>query len=710
MNQLNNNDAPEKELRADLGLISALSLVVGMVLGAGAFMKPPAVLAATGDFNFALAAWAIGGLVSISGGLTLCELGVMFPRTGGVFIYLEEIYGPKVAFLYGWMLTVVFGPAGVGALAGYFSSVFCLLFNIPESYSGVVCAGALGFVAFVNSVGVKEAGYLQTVATVCKLIPIILLTAFGLFKGNGQVALFGASGGAIATTAPFSVALLATFFAYDGWAQVSSVAGEIKNPSKVLPRAIIGGVSFLILIYMSINIAMFKIFPVSEMVALGHNASSIAAQKMFGVIGGNLIAVGIMISILGGLNGYVMTLSRNTYIMGKRGQIFCSSILGKIDEDSKSPVNAIIMLVVSSYIYCRLLDADKLTDIAMFSIWIFYLLAFIGVFIARKSHAHIPRSYKVPLYPVIPLIAIGGALYVIYGMLSNQFLNGITSIAFTLAGLPLYYYLNRSDKNISLLPKLKRKHVVGLCVLFAVAMLTLSVHVSDNRQEIKVGIVPAFPPFAYEDQTGKLTGFDIELMNIIAEKSGLKVSYRATALESIFDAVNNDVDVAICSLSITPERQKSVNFTKPYIENGGLALLVKQGDSIQSVKDLTGKTVGVPRGSTSEAFLHNISNAKVQVFQSNTDMIQAFNQGWIDAIIFDKLILKHFISQKMIVQPVVMQALNQEEYAIAFSDKHKAIGAKFDKAIAEMKQNGELDALYQKWFNNNANSNNESNN
>jgi hypothetical protein len=497
----------------------------------------------------------------------------------------------------------------------------------------------LGFVAFVNSVGVKEAGYLQTVATVCKLIPIILLTAFGLFKGNGQVALFSASGGAIATTAPFSVALLATFFAYDGWAQVSSVAGEIKNPSKVLPRAIIGGVSFLILIYMSTNIALFKIFPVSEMVALGHNASSIAAQKMFGVIGGNVIAVGIMISILGGLNGYVMTLSRNTYIMGKRRQIFCSSILGKIDPDSKSPVNAISLLVVSSYIYSRLLDADKLTDIAMFSIWIFYLLAFIGVFIARKSHAHLPRPYQVPLYPFIPLIAICGALYVIYGMLSTQFLNGITSIVFTLAGLPLYYYLNRSDKSTSLLPKLKRKYVVGLCALFAVTMLTLSVHVSDNRQEIRVGIVPAFPPFVYEDQTGKLTGFDIDLMNRIAEKSGLKISYRATALETIFDVVNNDVDVAICSLSITPERQKSVNFTKPYIEKGGLALLAKQENSIQDVKDLAGKTVGVPRGSTSEAFIHNISNANVQVFQSNTDMIQAFNQGWVDAIIFDKLIL-----------------------------------------------------------------------
>lgn len=705
MSQLNNSDSPEKGLRADLGLISALSLVVGMVLGAGAFMKPPAVLAAAGDFNLALAAWTIGGIFSISGGLTLCELGVMFPRTGGIFVYLEEIYGPKVAFLYGWMLSVIFGPALVGALTGYFSSVFCLLFNIPESYGGVVGAGALGFIACINSIGVKEAGYLQTMATFCKLIPIILLTVFGIFKGNGQVALFSASGGAIGTTAPFSVAVLATLFAYDGWAQVASVAGEIKNPSKILPKAIIGGVSFLIIVYISINVAMFKIFPVSEMIALGHDASSIAAQKMFGLMGGNLIAVGIMISILGGLNGYIMTLSRTIYIMGQRGQIFGASMLSKIDDDSNSPVNAILMLVVSSYVYYRLLDADKLSDVAMFSIWLFYLLAFIGVFIARKTHAHIPRSYKVPFYPVVPLIAIGGAIYVIYGMLSNQFLNGIISIVLTLAGLPVYYYLNRSEKTTSFLPTLKTKYVVGLCSLLVIGMLTLSVRMFDNRPEIHVGVVPSFAPFAYEDQSGKLTGFDIELMNIIAEKSGMKVSYRATSLESVFDAVSNDyVDAAICSLSVTPQREQSVNFTKPYIEKGGLALLVKQGADIQDVKNLTGKVVGVPQGSTSEAFLRNVSSEKVQVFESNADMIKAFNQGWVDAIVFDKLILEHFIAQKIINQPAVMQDLNQEDYAIAFSGKHKAMGEKFNKVLAEMKKNGELDALYQKWFNHNVGS------
>jgi APA family basic amino acid/polyamine antiporter len=694
-----NSVSPEKELRADLGLISALSLVVGMVLGAGAFMKPPAVLAAAGDFNLALAAWAIGGLFSISGGLTLCELGVLFPRTGGIFVYLEELYGPRVAFLYGWMLSVIFGPALVGALTGYFSSVFCLLFNIPDSYRGVAGAAALAFIAIVNSIGVKEAGYLQTIATFCKLIPIAMLTVFGIFKGSGQVALFSASGGGSAVSAPFSVAILATLFAYDGWAQVASVAGEIKNPSKILPKAIIGGVSFLIIVYISINIAMFKMFPVSEMIALGHDASSIAAQRMFGLVGGNLIAVGIMISILGGLNGYIMTLSRNIYIMGKRGQIFGASTLSKIDKDSNSPVNAMLMLVISSYVYYRLLDADKLSDIAMFSIWLFYLLAFIGVFIARKTHGHIPRSYKVPFYPIVPLIAIGGAVYVIYGMLSNQFQNGITSIGLTLAGLPVYYYLNRSEKGTSGLPKMKTKYVVGLCSLLVIGLLTLSVRVFDGREEIRIGIVPAFPPFAYEDQTGKLTGFDIELMDAIAEKAGLKISYRATSLDSIFDAVNNEyIDAAVCSLSVTPERQKNVNFTNPYIEKGGLALLVRQREANSNRVDLTDKVVGVPSGSTSEEFIRKTGNAKVQVFQSNADMVKAFNQGWLDDIVLDRLILEHFVAQKIIAPPAVLQGINQEQYAIAFSNKHKAMGEKFNKILEEMKKSGELDALYQKWF------------
>ena len=330
------------ELRKDLGLVAALSLVVGMVLGAGAFMKPPAVLSAAGDSSSALLAWAIGGVLSMAGGLTLCELGVLFPRTGGVYVYLEELYGEKTAFLYGWVIMTVFGPATIGALCGYFSSVFCLLFDLPARFAPVVAAGVLAFVLIVNSINVRAAGKLQTAATFCKLIPIALLAGFGLWQGNGQV--MGVTAG-VKTAAPFSVAVLATLFAYDGWSQVASVAGEMKNPGQILPRAIIGGVFFLCLVYAMINVAFLKVLPADQIAALGHDASAIIAQQLFGLSGGNLIAVGIMISILGGLNGYIMTLSRTIFVLAERKQIPGYSLWQTIDADSQSPLNAMFLLV-----------------------------------------------------------------------------------------------------------------------------------------------------------------------------------------------------------------------------------------------------------------------------------------------------------------------------------------------------------------------------
>lgn len=469
----------ESKLRKDLGLVSALSLVVGMVLGAGAFMKPPAVLAVAGDYNYALLAWIIGGIFSICGGLTLCELGVMFPKTGGMLVYLEKIFGPKIAHLYGWMITVLFAPSLVGALVGYFSSVFCLLFNIDDSYRMAVSAGVLGFIAFINAIGVKQAGYLQTLATVCKLIPILLLAVFGLWKGNGQVALFGASGQGIETFAPFAVAILATLFAYDGWAQVASVAGEIHNPAKVLPKAIILGIIFLVIVYACINIALFKIFPVQEMVTLGHDASAVASQRMFGHLGGNLVAVGIMVSILGGINGYIMTLSRTIFSMAERGTIIGARYLSTLDEASRSPVNAISVLVVFAFLYSILLDADRLSEISMFSIWFFYLLTFIGVIIARKKYADIPRSYKVIAYPIVPIMAIIGAIYVIYGMLVYQTFNGIASIVLTLLGLPLYYYYHSKNKNRELsLGEMKKyrtktQYLIAIATVFVVLLLAI---------------------------------------------------------------------------------------------------------------------------------------------------------------------------------------------------------------------------------------------
>ncbi|MCX7970698.1 MAG: amino acid permease, partial [Negativicutes bacterium] len=246
------NGSVESALKKDVGLLTALTLVVGMVLGAGAFMKPPAVLGITGDTNAAVLAWVLGAILSMCGGLTMAELGVLFPRTGGVYVFLEEMYGSKLSYLYGWMMIFLYGPATVAALSGYFSSVFCLLFDIPEHLIPVIAFTIMAFVVFINTVGVRQAGYLQKIATFCKLIPIVAIAVFGLWKGNGQV--FGMGTG-IGATAPFSIAMISVLFAYDGWAQVASVAGEMKQPGRILPLAIIGGIVFLSFVYTAINLA-----------------------------------------------------------------------------------------------------------------------------------------------------------------------------------------------------------------------------------------------------------------------------------------------------------------------------------------------------------------------------------------------------------------------------------------------------------------------
>lgn len=684
----------ERGLKKDLGLVAALSLVVGMVLGAGAFMKPPAVLALAGDSNSALAAWMIGAVLSMAGGLTLCELGVLFPRTGGVYIYLEEIYGTRTAFLYGWMISLLYGPAVIGALAGYFSSVFCTLFDISPVYGVLVSAGVMSFVIFVNSIGVRAAGLLQTGATFCKLIPIFLLAVFGIWKGNGQV--LGMTSGLPA--APFSAAVLATLFAYDGWAQVASVAGEIKNPGRILPLAIIGGVTFLSVVYLLVNIALLKVLPANQLVALGHDAASIVAQNLFGLLGGNLIAVGIMISILGGLNGYSMTISRTIFVMAERGQLPGAPLWRRIDHDSNSPLNALLLLMGLSYLYFRLLDPDRLSDIAMFSTWIFYFLTFAGVIVARRKFAQLPRSYKVPLYPFIPLVAIAGAGYVLYGMLVSQLANAVAALCLILAGAPVYYYLRRERRPELALPWLRRKYVIALSCLLLMGMIGLSVKMFDSRPQVTVAVEASNQPFAFEQQ-GKLTGFDIELLGGLADRAGVRLVYRPVALENMFEAVAGGyVDLAVGSLSVTEDRKRLVNFTEPYIEDGGLAALAAGGRRIGAPGQLAGLSVGVERGSTGEKLAASSGGAKVRSYFSTVDMARDFAQGQLDCIVHDRLILENLIARGLLPAAAELVPLQREEYAVAYGKNRKELGDRLNKALESMRKNGEIRALRDKWF------------
>lgn len=440
----------ENSLKKDLGLISSMAMVVGMVIGSGVYVKPGIVFGQAGDSFNGLMAWFLGGVITIAAGLTLSELGVLFPKTGGLYIYINEIYGKMSSFLFGWMQTLIYGPAIIGALGAYFGSLMVVsldeYFGFGESASIPIGIITIVFLAGANSIGTKYGGIIQSVSTVAKLIPIFVIAIFGILHGKGGSPL-GASAG-IKESAGMGAAILATLWAYDGWAGVSFMAGEMKNPAKILPRAIIGGLAIVALAYVSINYALLQVLPVPEIVKYGKEASGQAAELLFGGLGGRLINVGILISIFGALNGNILALPRVPYAMACRRQLPGAGLFSQVHSRFGTPIYATTLQSVIAIILMIIpgVSADRLTDWAMFSILIFYTLCFIGVFIARSKFANLERTYKVPLYPIVPLIAIVGSVYILYSTLMGSWLDCTISLGITATGIPIFYLLGDTSK------------------------------------------------------------------------------------------------------------------------------------------------------------------------------------------------------------------------------------------------------------------------
>ncbi|WP_281677158.1 APC family permease [Eggerthia catenaformis] len=375
-------------------------------------------------------AWIITGIASVCGSLTFAEIAIMFPRTGGIVTYLKEAFGETIGFLAGWIQVLVFYPAMISALAVAFSNQLSLFLK-TDQYIIVIAIGCIIILAGMNSLGSKPAGRLQIIFTVSKLIPIVLLIIFGFIKGQNDAPLFSPMiGKDINTVVVLGQLMVSVLFAFEGWTGVGAIAGELKNPGKDLPRAIIGGVSIIMAIYLIINIAYLKVIPASSLAFLKAPAAAVAI-KLFGNIGGKIIAVGIMISVFGACNGFLMSGSRVAFAMAQEETLPFSSYLSKLNKD-KVPFYSIFLVALIGIIYSISGQFNLLTDLAVFSSWLFYTLTFIAVIKLRKDKSFIKREYKVPFYPIIPLIAVISGLFVVINQL---FLSGIRSTVLSFASL-----------------------------------------------------------------------------------------------------------------------------------------------------------------------------------------------------------------------------------------------------------------------------------
>ncbi|MEK4873700.1 amino acid permease [Bacillus sp. FSL W8-0102] len=429
------------QLKRNIGFVVATSIVIGTVIGSGIFMKPGIVLASSGGSTMALWAWIIGGIITLASGLTIAEVSVKIPKTGGLYAYLEEVYGKFWGFLCGWMQTIIYGPAVIGALGLYFGSLVADLVGLSETGKLFVSVSSVLFLFILNVIGTNLGGFIQSLLTVAKLVPIAMITVFGIWHGDSHIT--GMSSGNSQSISMGS-AVLATLWAYDGWMNVGFMAGEMKNPSKTLPKAIITGIAVVMIAYLSVNVALLHVLPASKIVELGSNAAHTAASILFGDIGGKLIAIGILISIFGCLNGKIMTFPRIPFAMAEDRLFPGAKWLSKVHPKFQTPLYASLFETVLAILFMLVGNPDRLSDIAIFVVFLFYGLAFYAVFLIRKKEDGRQNSlYKVPLYPLTPIVAIVGTLYIVGSTLVDKPIDSFLSILVALAGVPLYKYLTR---------------------------------------------------------------------------------------------------------------------------------------------------------------------------------------------------------------------------------------------------------------------------
>jgi basic amino acid/polyamine antiporter, APA family len=428
------------ELPRRLGLLDALAIVVGIVIGGGIFLVPNLVARNLSSTSWILAVWALAGVTSFFGALACAELGAAFPSTGGQYVFLREAYGPMAGFLCGWSMFLVARTAQVAWLAvtvGLYVSYFVPLGPLASKLLGV---GAILAFAAVNYRGVSAGALVQKAFTFAKVAGLLIIAGSALFF-TGRPAAATPPGGATFSPSHFGVALIACMLAYDGWVQVSYVAGEIRNPDRNILLALAGGVAACIAIYMMANLAYLRVLSIGEIAASDHVGATVA-ERVLGSGGGTLVAAIILLSIIGTLNGCFLTSPRVYFAQARDGLFF--SRFGEIHPRFQTPAFSIVAQAVWAVALLLSGTYETLAEYAMFGLWIFYGLMVLGVILLRIRRPELPRPYRMWGYPATPVLFLMVTTYFLGNTLLTRPGPSLAGLALIASGVPVYFFWRRS--------------------------------------------------------------------------------------------------------------------------------------------------------------------------------------------------------------------------------------------------------------------------
>ena len=431
-------DAWGERLPRHLGLWSAVAVLVGSTIGSGIFRVPATVAERLQEPGPVILAWVVGGLIALFGALTLAELAGALPRSGGVFAYILEAFGPLPAFLFGWSELAVIRASALGAIATIFAEY--LGYFIPLTPMQVRLVAALGVVTvgLFNYLGVSRAAVVMNLTTVLKYGALAALVLLALTAGEGSTDHFSAAWRSGINISLIGTALIAIMWTYDGWADLSFMGGEVKNPGRTLPMALIVGTFGILVIYLLLNLAYIYLVPLPEM-ARSPLIAATAAERipLLGPYAGAVISAVVVISCFGTLHGSMMTGPRIFFAMADRGLFFQS--IARVSPRYKSPSVAIWLATVLGVVYVLLNDFQQLAEKFILGIWPFYALAVGAVFVLRRKRPDLPRPYRTWGYPVVPILFLLASLGMVLNALWTDPVNTGVTFAIILAGVPVYF-------------------------------------------------------------------------------------------------------------------------------------------------------------------------------------------------------------------------------------------------------------------------------
>ncbi len=474
-----------------LGLVAAISIIIGNVIGTGVFLKARVMTCNLGSPEWVMIAWIAAGILSLAGALTYAELSAMKPEAGGEYIFLRDAYGKVSSFLYGWMLIFV-GKTGAQAsvavvfaiglndfLDGKLKQVLVKqdIFGYSFELTSLQIIAVMLIVIFttINCASVALAGRIATALTFVKifLIAFVGIGAFVWVTGGsfGNFSLMNTGGACEGVAdsvkfgsanysfiAGFGAAMLGALWGYDGWNNLTLVAGEIENPGRNIPIALIGGTVVIMLLYIFVHLAYFYVLDPTAIASVSKD-SSVAKEVVSRFFGGDMktfltgfsvaiFTVGLMLSSIGTLHTSILTGARVPYAMAKDGVMF--EPMGRLSEGTRVPVISLIVQGIWASVLALSGSFDTLTDYVIFGSWIFYALATSTVFVFRKKFPDAPRPYRAFGYPIVPILFLIVAGFLLINTMINAPTQAFTGIFLILLGLPVYYYLtrNNNEKNV----------------------------------------------------------------------------------------------------------------------------------------------------------------------------------------------------------------------------------------------------------------------